>query len=256
MGKSARSNRLGIVGDVSTPIFPSSALIDSLTVSESLTINTLPYPSSTTGVKSVLTSIDTQGDTKWQDGNTIVSPLVYRMNVDPQSNLDPNIGGLIVNSVDTAGGNYPIPLTIADQGLGMANPFVLDVYNSFTLNTTPGVGITSFTCRRAGIYRLTFSMPVLNETNNDTGAGIMEILPVGTPVLSSPPVSVCIASIDQPLVSFGIPIFNYGATFIGTSLTQLTVGDELYLAFALRFVGPDDSVVIPLTSNLTISKLV
>ncbi len=63
MGKSGRTDRLGIVGDVSTPIFPSSALIANLTVSESLTINTLPYPSSTVGVKSVLTSFDNEGDT-------------------------------------------------------------------------------------------------------------------------------------------------------------------------------------------------
>lgn len=259
MPSSGRTNRLGIVGDVSMQILPSSALLDNLTISKSLTINTIPYPSSTptTGITSVLASIDGFGDTKWEDANDTVSNITYRLDIDPQSNPDMTIGGLVIDAASTIPGPFNIPLASGDQPLDVGAPFVNDPFNSFTLNTTANVGITSITCNRAGTYQFTLSMPLLAVGSSASNA-IIQLLRTGQPIFSGPPIMSAIGSVNIPLAGFGamsslsanynmLP-FDYASNFTCTSPVELVVGDQLSLVIALD----TGSVIVPLTSNLSI----
>lgn len=242
------ANRLGLTPDGPDPIIPGDARLDNLVVTQSLTINTTPLPA----VGSVLAATDNAGTTGWVDVNTVSSTIVYRLNIDPQSHVDPIINGLQVDAVDTQPGPFPLPLTNLDQGLDLANPIVMDPYNSFALNVTPGVGITSITCQRAGLYQFSMHMPVL-DAGAGTSTGIIQLLRAGQNIFTAPPIINCIASIDSPLAGFGgggLP-FSYAANFTAVSPTWLNVGDELSLIFALD----TGSVIIPLTSNLSIVGL-
>ena len=239
------TNRLGITGDAES-LRPTSANLNDVTVDNQLRVTANnPQPDY------VLAAQNTSGLTTWRDVNSLLSPVIYRLNVDPTSNPGMIINGLLVDSTSTYPAIYNVPLTAANQGLDIGNAFVIDAYNSLTLNSVPGLGITSVTCNRAGYYRFTISVtavsPILNTSNS-----IMQVLRNGNAIFMAPGVANAAASINIPLTAFpGMIPFQYAGAFNGSGAVQLVPGDTLSLVMILD----QNTIELALTSNLLIERI-
>jgi len=169
----------------------------------------------------------------------------YRLNLDPTSNPDPFIGGLIITAAETAAFDFIVPLTLANQSLGIGNPFSYDPNNhlSFASNI--------ITCNRTGYYNISLQMAALSNLITPNNGIIFQVLLNGINIFSGPPAitagSPFFSSMSLPFFA----IFNIAAFCSSVSNVQLTQGDQITLKFFLGY----DSCVIPLTTNLSITEL-
>lgn len=170
---------------------------------------------------------------------------IYRYNLDPSSNPDPSIGGLIVTAAETSGFDFKVPLTLADQSLGIANPFSYDPQNHFTMSNNV------ITCHKTGNYTISYQMGVLSNLVTPNNVCIFQILLNGQNIFAAPPGVFGgggFATLSGPPFT---GLFNLGAFNCGSANVHLTEGQEITLKFYLAY----DTCVLPLTGCLCITEL-
>lgn len=177
--------------------------------------------------------------------NLISNKSIYRFNLDPSSNPDPLIGGLIVNSLSTHLYDFKIPLTLQNQSLDFANPIHYDPLNHFSLSNNV------ITCHKDGYYNISFQFSALSNLLTPNNVCIFQILKDGVNMFSGPP---ALSSANNFCNFASLPfsaLFNIGSFSSSSANVHLVNGDTLTLKFYLAF----DSCVIPLTQCISITEL-
>jgi hypothetical protein len=177
-------------------------------------------------------------------GDLQSSKAVYRLNVDPTSNPDMIVGGLIVTAAETATFNYVVPLTFGSQGLNNADGFVHDPNEHLTFTANKIV------CNKSGIYQFTIQMNVLSNLITPMNNCTFQILRVSEPFFMSAPLTAAgsgFSNFSGPISAF----YNICACSTAVATARLNAGDEYNCKLFLAY----DSVVISLSSNICINEL-
>ena len=181
---------------------------------------------------------------------------IYRLGINPVSNPDPNIGGLIVDAAQT---NPPgpgprialfapfnIPLTDQSQSIGIADNFKIDPSNCLTLLND------KIKCNIAGKYQMYLNLATLFPIWDPLNIVICQLLINGQEVFMGPPG--LNSGLPSLLLPDTVPLYpTYtGACFINsTAIISLNTNDEISLV--LKFQA--GQLTIALTSGLCINKL-
>ena len=176
--------------------------------------------------------------------NISLKPCIYRLNINPTSNPDPFIGGLIVNSASTHPADFEIPLTLNQQSLDIAEPFALDGNNYLTFD-----GVSDITVNKTGIYEIGISFYLFSTLITPNNFYVFQVLRNGTSIFTGPP-AIGVGGNFFDINPLGFP-FDLAGFESGSSVAKLYAGDIISVKFYLEF----DSCVISLTSNLSITLL-
>lgn len=180
-----------------------------------------------------------------EPGAVISTNAIYRLNIDPTSNPDPFINGLIVDSAETASFDFALPFSAQQVDLGLANTIVYDPNNHLSFNGT------TIICNKEGDYSIILQLNILSNLITPNNSCVAQLLLNGNNMFSSPPgVSVGSNFISLSTTPVG-QIFDHGALVSGSSIVHLNVGDEIDVKFYLAY----DTCVLALTSCLCINEL-
>ena len=176
--------------------------------------------------------------------------VALRIGVDPSSNVDPWVGGLIVNSASTQPlpAIFNIPLTtVSNPGLQIGDNVNNDPNSAFT------VGANTITCNITNDYVISMQFDFLSTLVTPNNICIVQVLVNGNSVFTSPP---AISSSSSFVDLTGTPIvgptpFNLAALTSGSAVTHLNSGDVIAAVLWVLY----DSVTIALTSNISISSI-
>jgi hypothetical protein len=164
-----------------------------------------------------------------------------RAGVDPISDPDPIIGGLIVPA---GSGEISIPITIADQSIGIANPYIFDPLGLFTVNTA---SITVQPGRyqiQAGINIISFAPGAIAAEGK-----IIQIMRDVDMIYNAPPI--CTASIMSAM-----GVTSPLTAFVWTLNTSANFSISAPETLAIKFLPNNTTdIVIALTSNMTLIQL-
>lgn len=178
-------------------------------------------------------------------GSIESSNAVYRLNIDPTSNPDPNINGLIVTAATTATYNYALPLSSNQNFLGIANSISHDPNNHLSFDGT------TITCNKSGNYSFSIQLAVLGNLITPGNICIAQVIPVAQTIFGGPP-GVSVGGSFLSMISTPVSeIFNIASLIASSSIVHLEIGDQVQLKFYLAY----DTCVISLTSCLTIIEL-
>jgi hypothetical protein len=163
-----------------------------------------------------------------------------RAGVDPTSNPDPLIGGLLIPAGTT---EFNMPITISPQSIGLADPFITDNSGFFQVDPD-GVNIMF-----ANDYQVSFNIYIIGfgAAQNQLQAG--QILVDGQSIFSAPPV--CSAS-DYSGSVITTPLVGVIWLLTGTANFQTTTPVKIVMRLLMN--GATD-LVVALTSNLSLEKI-
>lgn len=166
----------------------------------------------------------------------------FRAGVDPVSNPDPNIGGLIVTAAETAGNNFFLPIKTSTQFI----PTPMDNYIDDP-NSDYTVSGSSITFNVAGKFALFFNAPILA---NAAAVITAQLLNTTSSLFSAPPAATDFTILNSTGVIFPNPFFAFGGA-IGGCATISTLGGET-IGLALKTT---DDIVVSLTSTVCIHRI-
>jgi len=176
-------------------------------------------------------------------GGISVSPRQSsaRISVDPTSNQDPTTNGLLLPAGTT---EFTMPITIVDQGLGIANPYVDDPNGDYT------IGSDNLEINNALDCRVSIMIEAVGKVAK-TAPLVAQVLLQGETIFTSPPL--CSAA-----TMAGLDVGPFGpyakAWFLsGTANAKLSVGDTLIVRILPN--NPTDDNAITLTSNISICRI-
>ena len=185
------------------------------------------------------------------NGTSFVNPgprASCRLQVNPESNPDPTIGGLMVPTKTQIA--LPLTSNIPD-GLGIARPYNNDPSNCWTLHPD------YITINKKGKYLFSFVMSAFLQ-NGPQCTVICQVLHKNDTIFQAAPLiaggmNTFPPSNISPYLPFPIPYAGVGFSTC-TSMADLDAGVELKLAFVAYppADSPDDTVTIPLTSSISI----
>ena len=187
---------------------------------------------------------DSSAATTWTIEYDTSAKASLRAGVDPTSNPDPFIGGLLVPA---GASEFSIPITVADQSLGIANPYINDPLGYFTVGTDsiivqPGEYSASISINIISIDPLTIA----------TEGKIMQLMKSTDVIFSAPPICG-----DNKMTAYHItnppnPIDAYIWTLNCASNFKLTTPESL----SIRFIPNNTTdIIISLTSNISLTQL-
>lgn len=177
-------------------------------------------------------------------GGISVSPRQSsaRINVDPTSNQDPITNGLLL-PVGTA--EFSMPLTVATQSLGIADPYIDDPNADYT------VGANTLEINNTGNYNISLMIALVGSAVK-TAPAIAQVLRQGETIFTAPPI--CTGAVQTQSGDVG-PFGPYtkGWFLSGSANAHLVAGDILILSILPN--NPTDDNVITLTSNISICRI-
>lgn len=164
-----------------------------------------------------------------------------RANVDPTSNPDPMINGLLIPANSS---ELSIPFTVADQDLGIANTYSFDQLGRFNVS---GTDITV----QPGRYRVSTSINIidLGAAGASNEGKIIQLLLSSQSIYTGPPI------LTDSLMS-GITITSPLNAYVWTLNSSGTFSVLSPVTLSLRFI-PNNTVdiVIAPTSNISLEQL-
>lgn len=163
-----------------------------------------------------------------------------RAGVDPSSNPDPLIGGLLIPAGTT---EFNMPITVLPQGIGLADPFVTDPAGFFQFDPD-GINIIY-----ANDYQASFSIYILGFGASQDQLQVGQILQDGQTIFNAPPV--CSAS-DYNGSLISVPL--NGVIWLLTGTANFKVMSPSKIVMRLLMNGTTD-LVVALTSNISIEKI-
>lgn len=163
----------------------------------------------------------------------------FRVSVDPSAAPDPITNGLIV----TAGSlEFNMPLLSSNPGLGIAEPYINDPDNDFTINSN------YVTINNTGNFDISFQVIAVGVSALASPM-IVQVLRNGDAIFTTP--SICS---DCKFTSCAISVGPYTDGWIcsGAGNALLTTGDEI--ALVIQPNNAADDIVIQLVSNISMHK--
>lgn len=167
-----------------------------------------------------------------------------RAGIDPTSNPDPFIGGLLVPAGTP---EFSLPITVGDQSLGIANPYNTDPLGYFS------VGTDSVTVQ-PGDYSVSISINIISidPLTIATEGKIMQLMKSTDVIFGAPPICG-----DNKMTAYHItnppnPLDAYIWTLNCSSNFSLDTAESL----SIRFIpNSTTDIVIALTSNISLTQL-
>jgi hypothetical protein len=167
-----------------------------------------------------------------------------RANVDPTSNPDPIINGLLVPA---GASEFSVPITVSPQGLGIAESFIYDPLGCFA------VDVDTITVQ-PGRYFAEASLNIIsfNPLTNPTEGKIMQFLRTGDVIFGSAPICSDAKMSAYQLTNPPNPLDAFVWTLTASSNFILSTAESL----SLRFIPNNTTdVVVSLTSNISLTQL-
>lgn len=164
----------------------------------------------------------------------------FRAGVDPSSNPDPIIGGLLVPAGST---EFNMPITILPQSIGLADPFVTDPAGFFQFDPD-GVNLMY-----ANDYQASFNIYIIGFGASPDQLQVGQILQDGQTIFNAPPI--CSAS------DYGGSVVNAplnGVIWLLTGTANFRVTSQSKIVMRLLMNSTTD-LVVALTSNISIEKI-
>lgn len=182
-----------------------------------------------------------------QINNSSLPKCIYRLGINPISNPDPTIGGLIVNSTQTEPGPFNIPLTDQPASIGMADNFKIDPDNCLTLQGD------KIKCNRTGKYQMNLCLALLFPLWEPLNIIVCQLLINGQSVFTAPPgLNSGLPELLLPTMSPVFPLFNSGCFLNSSQIVSLNTNDEISLVLKFYY----GTTVIALTSGLSINLII
>lgn len=184
---------------------------------------------------------DSLSSTQWTVVYDECASAVFRANVDPQSNPDPTLNGLIV---PPNAGQFNMPITVSPQGLQLADGFINDPSGFYTISTD------TFSINRKGDFRASFSVFVIGIGATQNHSMVAQLMDNSFNIYSNPPI-IAAGSYAGELITSPIT----GVAWYLTGSAVFTV-DTTPVTIALKCIFDNDTdVVIALTSNISIELI-
>lgn len=166
----------------------------------------------------------------------------FRAGIDPSSNPDPFIGGLLVPA---GTGQFSMPITVADQSLGEANPYIYDPLSKFSFTST------AFKLK-PGRYNISFNANIIafNPLPPDPPeCKIAQIIKSNLNIFEGPPE--CTDSKFTPCV-LTTPFAGIIWSLNSSANVKVIAETEFDLKMLLNNTM---DVIIPLTTNISVTEL-
>jgi hypothetical protein len=164
-----------------------------------------------------------------------------RAGVDPTSNPDPLIGGLLIPAGSV---EFNMPLTILPQSLGLADPFISDNSGFFSVDSD-GINLMY-----ENDYQASFNVYIIGFGASQNQLQIGQILQDGQTIFNAPPI--CAAS-DYAGAIVSMPAAGVIWLLTGTANFKATTA-PVKLVLRLMMNSATD-LIISLTSNFSIEKI-
>ena len=175
-----------------------------------------------------------------------IDSCTYRISIDPTSNPEPFVQGLVVDSTSTHPGTFNIPLTISPLGLGLAETYLYDPTGFLS------VGADTITVLKSCVVYASVSLGILSNEVTPNNFFNAQLLHNGQAVFTAPPGMQAGGAFGVNLTPTPVGgLYNRGGFDCGSGILTLTQGDVLALVFYLQY----DSCVITLTSAISITML-
>lgn len=169
-------------------------------------------------------------------GSSIVSGSLasMRLNIDPQNEVGPE-GGLLVVSTNTTPPTqqYELPWTSAPQGLGIADPYINDptgVY-SFTDNAS------QVTINQSGYFRVSVQLNCLSSEDDNYFLAQVFDNSIGLPILDATPLLTASAPIESDIAGLSENFWVTLGADDGTVTCFLPAGTVLRTLFFLHRIS-------------------
>ena len=164
-----------------------------------------------------------------------------RINIDPSSNPDPLTNGLLIPA---GTGEFSMPLTVADQSLGIANPYIDDPNGDYTINSD------SVLFNNDGNFFFALSVGAIGSVSK-TSPFVAQVLLQGQTIFTAPPICAAALQAEANIGPFGP--YDKVWFLCDTGAAQISAGDELVVRILPN--NPTDDNVIQLTGNLSICRI-
>lgn len=165
----------------------------------------------------------------------------FRAGVDPSSNPDPIIGGLLFPPGST---EINMPITLADQSIGLANPYIVDPFGVFSF------GADTITINVVGNYAASVNLNFIAFGGAQNELKVAQLMDNSFSLFNGPPICTDSeyngAAITTPLVGV-VWTLTDAASFNVTSV-------PVTIAVKLR-VDSSTDVSLALTSNVCIRQI-
>lgn len=182
---------------------------------------------------------------QWAPLGPITIPAIknssLRAGVDPSAS--PGIlGGLVIPQGSP---QFNMPLIIADQGLGIANPYLQNDNNDFTVNAD------TITINHSGKYSISFIVSIFGNIQK-VSVSAVQVLLNGQSIFGAPPL--CSDGSLEGIVVTSIPApFNYAWFYESSANGNIPAGSEIALCILPQ--NPLETNEIALTSSISITRI-